>query len=105
MKLVLASKSPRRKEILSMVTSDFLVRVSGADENISSDIDLFDVPVQLAKIKAEAVALYEDEVIIGCDTVVIYENEILGKPRDKDDAIRMLSALSGKAHYVVSGVA
>lgn len=105
MKLVLASKSPRRKEILSMVTSDFLVRVSGADENVSSDIDLFEVPAQLAKIKAEAVALYEDEVIIGCDTVVIYENEILGKPRDKDDAIRMLSALSGKAHYVVSGVA
>lgn len=104
MKLVLASKSPRRKEILSMVTSDFLVRVSGAEENISSDIDIFEVPAQLAKIKAEAVMLNEDEVIIGCDTVVIYENEILGKPKDKNDAIRMLKALSGNEHYVVSGV-
>ncbi len=105
MKLVLASKSPRRREILSMVTTDFEVRVSGADENIDSDIDLYDVPRILAERKAEATPIYDDEILIGCDTVVILGNEIMGKPSDKADAIRMLKALSGSVHFVVSGLA
>ncbi|MBQ8545447.1 MAG: septum formation protein Maf [Clostridia bacterium] len=105
MKLVLASKSPRRKEILSMVTSNFSVRVSGADESVDSVKDLYEIPKILAERKAEAVSLNDDEIIIGCDTVVIYENELLGKPNDKADAIRMLKLLSGTTHYVVSGLA
>ncbi len=105
MKLVLASKSPRRREILSMVTSDFEVRVSGADEIIPDGTDVFDVPACLAKIKAETVEADSDEIIIGCDTVVICEGEILGKPKDKADAIKMLKTFSGREHYVVSGIA
>ncbi|MBQ3040057.1 MAG: septum formation protein Maf [Clostridia bacterium] len=105
MKLVLASKSPRRREILSMVTSNFDIRVSGADEKIDADIDLYDVPKILAERKAEATPIYENEVIIGCDTVVILGDEIMGKPTDKNDAIRMLRSLSGTVHYVVSGIA
>lgn len=105
MKLVLASKSPRRREILSMVTSDFEVRVSGAEETIPDGTDVFDVPAILAKIKAEAIDASDDEVIIGCDTVVICGGEIYGKPKDKEDAVRMLKEFSGREHYVVSGLA
>ena len=105
MKLVLASKSPRRREILSMVTSDFEVRVSGADEIIPASTDVFDVPAVLARIKAEAVNALDDEIVIGCDTVVIHEGKILGKPKDKNEAVEMLESFSGKEHYVVSGLA
>lgn len=105
MKLILASKSPRRREILSMVTEGFEVRVSGADENIDTIVDNFDVPRILAERKAEATPIYDDEILIGCDTVVILGNEIMGKPKDKSDAIRMLKSLSGSVHYVVSGLA
>lgn len=105
MKLVLASKSPRRREILSMVASDFEIRVSGAEEIIPDGTDVYDVPAILAKIKAETVTANEGEIIIGCDTVVICNGEIFGKPKDKADAIRMLKEFSGREHYVVSGVA
>lgn len=105
MKLVLASKSPRRREILSMVTTDFEVRVSDADESYENGTDLYKIPELLALKKAEAVISAQDEVIIGCDTVVIYERELLGKPKDKEDAKRMLRLLSGTTHYVVSGLA
>jgi len=105
MKLVLASKSPRRKEILSMVTADFEIRVSDADETIEDGISPFIVPKLLATKKAEAVSLNEGEIIIGCDTIVISpDGEIMGKPRDDSDAIRMLKKLSDTEHYVVSGI-
>ena len=105
MKLILASKSPRRREILSMVTTDFEVRVSGADENIEEGVDLYDIPRILAERKAEATPIYENEILIGCDTVVISGDTIMGKPKDKADAIKMLTELSGTTHYVVSGLA
>ena len=105
MKLVLASKSPRRKEILSMVTKDFEIRVSDADEAIEDCVSPFEIPRLLAIKKAEAVSLEENEIIIGCDTIVISpDNEIMGKPKDNDDAIRMLKKLSDTAHYVTSGI-
>ena len=105
MRIILASKSPRRKEILSMVTSDFEIRVSDADETIEEGTYAFDVPRQLAVKKAEAVSFNDDEVIIGCDTIVISpDGEIMGKPKDNDDAIRMLKKLSDTTHYVVSGI-
>ena len=91
MKLVLASKSPRRKEILSMVTPDFTVKVSDADENVEEGVDIYKIPELLAIKKAQTIEAEKDEIIIGCDTVVICENELLGKPKDKKDAIRMLS--------------
>lgn len=104
MKLVLGSKSPRRKEILEMVTKDFDVRVSDADESYDSGTPLSDVPRILAERKAMAIPLYEDEVVIGCDTVVICEDELMGKPADKADAVRMLKRINGKSHLVVSGI-
>lgn len=104
MKLILASKSPRRREILGMVTKDFSVRVSEADESYSADTPLEDVPRLLAERKAMAINAEADEVIIGCDTVVIYDGELMGKPVDKADAIRMLKALSDTTHQVISGI-
>lgn len=105
MKIVLASKSPRRKEILSMVTNDFEIRVSEADETIENVVSPFEVPRLLARKKAETVILNEDEIIIGCDTIVISaDGEIMGKPKDDNDAIRMLKKLSNTTHYVVSGI-
>lgn len=104
MKLILGSKSPRRREILGMVTGDFSVRVSDCDESYGGDTPLCQVPKILAERKAMALDMNDDEAVIGCDTVVIYENELMGKPKDKADAVRMLKKLSGTTHEVVSGI-
>ena len=104
MKIVLGSKSPRRKEILSLVCDNFEIRVSDADESYSSDTPLSEVPKILAERKAMAIDIAEDEIIIGSDTVVLIDNELLGKPKTRENAIRMLKKMSGKAHLVVSGI-
>ncbi|MBO5286970.1 MAG: septum formation protein Maf [Clostridia bacterium] len=104
MRIVLGSKSPRRKEILGMVTEDFCVRVSDADESYDDSIPLSEVPRLLAKRKAEALELEGDELLICCDTVVILENQLLGKPKTDGEAIEMLRMLSGTTHSVVSGI-
>lgn len=104
MKLVLGSKSPRRRQILSMVTEDFSVRVSDCDESYDSGTPLCEVPKILAERKALALHMEMDEIIIGCDTVVVYDGELMGKPRDKSDAVRMLKKLNGTTHEVISGI-
>lgn len=104
MKIVLASASARRKEILSSVCDDFEIRISNADESYSSETPLVEIPKILASKKALAVPMYEGEAIIGCDTVVICENELMGKPKSREDAIRMLEKFSGTEHLVVSGI-
>lgn len=104
MKIVLGSKSPRRKEILSLVCDDFEIRVSDADESYSPNTPLAEVPKILAERKSMAIEMAEDEIIIGSDTVVLIENELLGKPKTRENAIRMLKKMSGKSHLVVSGI-
>ena len=103
-KLVLASASPRRREILSSLLVPFEVRVSNADENIDTCVDVYDIPKLLAERKALNVDMDENEIIIGCDTVVIYNNEIFGKPKNRENSIKMLEIFSGKSHDVVSGI-
>jgi septum formation protein len=103
MKIVLASASPRRRELLSMVHKDFSVRVSDIDERYDGT-SVYEWIKSLAKSKAYAVPSSDDEIVIGCDTVVVNKGEILGKPKDKNDAISMLSMLSGVEHEVVTGV-
>ncbi len=112
MKYVLASASPRRKEILENLGLDFTVITSDADE--SSEIcDPEKLTEELSRRKAEAVRdhlsrlgkLDNETVIIASDTVVFVCGEILGKPKDRDDAERMMRMLSGKSHTVTSGVA
>lgn len=110
-RIILASKSPRRKELLEQIGLSFEVIVSDADENIDKTHPGEMVEV-LSNIKATAVLDtldFDDEskkdiLIIGSDTVVAFDDNILGKPKDSDDAFCMLKMLSGKAHSVYTGV-
>ncbi len=109
-KIVLGSNSPRRKELLAGLDIPFEVKViADIDESYPDSLPLADVPLYLARKKAEAYVehLAEDELLITADTVVIaYDPDeyILGKPADRDEAIGMLRNLSGKKHDVVTGV-
>ena len=104
LKIVLASGSPRRKELMKLISDDFEVRVSNADESIPEDIMTDKAAEYAAEVKAESVAKKADEVIIGCDTMVMIDGEILGKPKDRTQCKEMLRKLSGKRHYVRTGV-
>ncbi len=102
----MASASPRRRELLGELIEKFEIIPSCAEENVTADTP--DVLVRLlAEKKALEVALRpenEGKAVIGSDTVVALENEVLGKPKDEEDAFRMLTALSGRAHAVYTGV-
>lgn len=111
MKLILASQSPRRRELMAMVASDFSVRVSQADETLPPDTPPDAAVEELALRKALAVrqTLTEEErqgaVIVGCDTVVAIDGRVLGKPHSREECLAMLTALSGREHTVHTGVA
>ncbi len=103
---ILASNSPRRKEILTQAGFQFTVLPSDVDESFPSDIPPQQVPVMLAERKAQAlIESCGNSLVLAADTVVILDNEILNKPADKPDALRMLQKLSGKTHEVVTGIA
>ena len=105
-KIILASASPRRKELLKQITDDFEICVSSVEEIVPDTIPTEEVPQYLATLKAKDVATkYSNDLIIGADTCVFCDGAILGKPKDRQDAINMLSALSGKTHSVITGCA
>lgn len=104
-KIILASSSPRRKELLTTAGVEFEIHVKEVDETVPEGI----IPVEAAKMtaakKAAAVAEdYADSVVIGADTIVVANGKILGKPKDEADAKAMLSMLSGIEHEVITGV-
>lgn len=106
-KYLLASNSPRRKELLAGLGIDFEVRViDGIDESYPASLPTADVAKYIAEKKAQAyrATMTPDELIITADTVVIVGSEILGKPHDEADAVRMLRAISGRTHQVTTGV-
>ncbi len=104
-RLVLASNSPRRRELLKNCGYAFEVIPSECDENITEKLTTQETVIELAKRKALAVLEdNRDAVVLGCDTVVAVDGEILGKPSDREEAFKMLTALSGKKHIVASGV-
>ena len=106
-KLILASNSPRRKELLAELGMPFEVRVlQDIDEEYPGDLPVNEVARYIAKEKADAYRriIAPDELIITADTVVIVGDEILGKPVDEADAVRMLKLLSGRTHQVTTGV-
>ncbi len=104
--VVLASASPRRKELIKMIFEDFKVLPAECDETLPEGITPKQAVEYLSKIKNEATRklLTEDALVISADTVVAVGNEILGKPENKEDARRMISLLSGKVHSVFTGV-
>ncbi|OEF98047.1 hypothetical protein BHF71_03230 [Vulcanibacillus modesticaldus] len=105
-KIILASSSPRRKELLELIKIPFTVHPSKAEEVIEKDASPEDVVEQLAMIKAKEVSsYYQDGIIIGGDTIVVYNDVILGKPKDEEEAFSMLKMLQGNVHQVYSGVA
>lgn len=102
--IILASKSPRRQELIQKITGDFEVITADEPDMLPEGIAPEEAPVYLASCKAGAVAAaHPDKTVIGADTVVILDDEIMGKPADTSDARRMLAALSGKKHKVVTG--
>ena len=104
MKLILASNSPRRRELLSKLDYPFEVIPSNCEE-ITTATKPTDVVQELAKLKAsEVFASHRDSVVIGCDTVVDFDGVIFGKPNSRADASRMLHALSNNTHFVHTGV-
>lgn len=104
--IILASSSPRRQEMLRNLGLDFLIHPSGADESVDDGLKPSEVVELLAVRKASDVASkYSEGLVIGSDTIVVLEGEVLGKPVDDEDAFRMLSALQGKKHSVYSGLA
>ena len=106
-KLILASNSPRRRELLAGLGLSFEVRVlEGIDESYPDDLPVSEVALYIAGKKADTYreTLSADELVITADTVVIVDEEILGKPVDEDDAVRMLRAISGRTHQVTTGV-
>lgn len=104
--LILASASPRRSEILRQVGWQFETFVADIDEAVLANESPDCYVVRLAAEKANAVAADRpDEIVLGADTTVVIDDEIIGKPIDDDDARRMLRQLSGREHYVLTGVA
>lgn len=103
--IILASKSPRRAELLKKHGIFFDVFISDADE-----LKTYENPSLLPQLNAElkcnaAAQIHPDKTVIGADTVILFENTILGKPADEEDAVRMLKILSGKKHQVITGCA
>ena len=101
--IILASQSPRRRELMKYITDDFEVKVSDVDETLPDGVTPSGAVMYLSKIKARPFAS-DGATVIGADTVVAIDGKILGKPADKADAAAMLGELSGKTHSVFTGV-
>ncbi|MDF0726766.1 Maf family protein [Cytobacillus sp. S13-E01] len=105
-RLILASSSPRRKELLSNLHLSFEISVSNIEEIIDPHLTPDQIVLSLAEQKAAEVARnYQADFVIGADTIVVFNNHILGKPKDKEDSFSMLKMLSGNTHEVLTGVA
>ncbi|KGM96396.1 septum formation inhibitor Maf [Clostridium novyi A str. 4552] len=108
MKVILASASERRQELLKRIVDDFEIIVSDFDEStVEFNGDFSSYVQKLAKGKANSVSnsIKEDAIVIGCDTIVAFDGKVLGKPKDEMQAFDMLKALSGNVHRVYSGIA
>ena len=104
LKIVLASASPRRRELIKYISDDVLCVPSGEEEILPDGISASETPEFLAALKARSVKNeHPDGIIIGCDTVVILDDEILSKPESREDAFNKLRALSGRKHKVITG--
>ncbi len=104
MQVILASQSPRRKELLGLLGIPFEIRVSDADESMEPGKDPAAQVAEVSRRKALAIPHEADAVVIAADTIVVCDGVILGKPADFDDACRMLRSLSGKTHQVMTGM-
>ena len=104
---ILASASPRRSELLKQIGLTFEVFPSDVEEKVDNNLSPEEIAKSLAVVKAEYIAkkVGEDRLIIGADTIVVHNNNVLGKPKDRQDAYKMLKSLEGSWHEVITGVA
>ena len=103
MNLILASASPRRKELLSLFHIPFVVRVADIDEAMDASRSAAEEVARVSGLKAAAVEREDDDIVIAADTIVVCQGRVLGKPRDEEDAKAMLRLLSGRDHQVMTG--
>ena len=103
MQLILASASPRRKELMSLFGIPFVVRAADIDETMDSSKPPFDEVARVSRAKALAVAREEDDAVVAADTIVVCDGRVLGKPHSREEAVAMLSLLSGRDHQVMTG--
>lgn len=105
-KIILASGSPRRKQLLEWAEVDFEIMARDTAETYPEGMPVTDVPVHIARNKALAVRslVSPEKIVLAADTVVVLGEEIIGKPRDRDDAVGILSRLAGRQHAVITGV-
>lgn len=105
LRFILASASPRRRELFSIICADYDVEVSHVDESAVSETSPEKLCMALAQLKASDVAERNpDSCVIGADTIVCIDDLVLGKPCDREDAVRMLTMLSGRSHHVLTGI-
>ena len=104
MSLILASQSPRRRELLGLFRIPFQVRVADVDEKMDPNLDPAQEVARVSRLKAEAIPREAGDVVVAADTIVVCQGQVLGKPRDEKDAQRMLELLSGGFHQVMTGL-
>ena len=104
MNLILASQSPRRRELLGLFRLPFIVRVADIDETMDLEKAPYDEVARVSRLKAEAIQRGADDVVIAADTIVVCENAVLGKPHSEEEAKSMLRLLSGRDHQVMTGM-
>lgn len=104
MQLILASQSPRRRELLGLFRLPFVIRVADIEETIHATASAYDEVARLSREKALAVPREKEDVVIAADTIVVCEGKVLGKPKTAVEAVEMLSLLSGRDHQVMTGM-
>ena len=103
MNLILASASPRRKELLGLFGKPFIIRVADIDETMDPQGSPFDEVARVSRMKALAVDREKEDIVVAADTIVVCQGRVLGKPRDEEEAMDMLRLLSGRDHQVMTG--
>ena len=104
MQLILASASPRRKELLGLFHGPFVIRVADIDETMDPSLAPADEVGRVSRMKALAIGRESDDVVIAADTIVVCAGRVLGKPRSPEEAVQTLKLLSGRDHQVMTGV-
>ena len=104
MAIILASQSPRRKELMGLLKLPFTVKVADIDETMDPAKPPYDEVARVSQLKARAIPCGKEDIVIAADTIVVCENTVLGKPADGPDAYRMLKMLSGRDHQVMTGL-
>ena len=104
MQLILASQSPRRKELLGLFRIPFQIRVADIDETMDPDQPAAEEVARVSRAKAMSIPRQPQDVVVAADTIVVCGGQVLGKPKDEDDAYRMLRLLSGRDHQVMTGM-